>query len=273
MAPTDDALGGLRVLVTRPGPAAAELCAALSAAGAVPVAFPALAIEPVPPGDASPEGRRIAAALLEFDRVDIALFVSVNAVHAGMDWLEHYWPQLPVGVQWLGVGQATARALEARGVAVADIPGRAENSEALLALPALQQVSGRRALIFRGSGGRPHLAEALRARGARVDYCEVYRRALPVPQRPLAAVLAEAQVQALTAASGETLENMLTLAGDAVDALRALPVVVPGERVAGLARARGFRRVLVAVNASAGATVEALRILAAADEQEKGESA
>lgn len=249
--------GPLRVLVTRPGAAADELAGALRQAGVEPVLFPALAIAPLSPDEPGEAARRVKSQIMEFDRVDIAIFISMNAVAAGLDWLEHYWPQLPLGIAYYAVGAATARALAARGVA-ASSPGGAENSEALLALPGLQGIAGKRVMIFRGEGGRETLAERLRERGALVDYCEVYRRVLPQPAQPLSALLAGGSVDVLTAASGETLENMLTLAGSERAALCRLPVVVPGARVAELARGLGFGEVITAANATASATLSAL---------------
>lgn len=251
------ALQGLRVLVTRPGAAAGQLAEALRQAGAQPLLFPALAIEAVAVDEPGQASQAIKTQILDFDHNQIAIFISMNAVSAGLDWLEHYWPQQPVGIDYYAVGAATARALAARGVQ-ARSPGGAENSEALLALPALQQLHGQRVLIFRGSGGRETLAQQLRERGAQVAYCEVYRRVLPSPEQPLAALLANSSIDILTAASGETLQNMLTLAGAERQTLLRLPVVVPGPRVAGLARQLGFAEVISSVNASPTATVSAL---------------
>ena len=76
------------------------------------------------------------------------------------------------------VGQATARELANFGVTAVTAPARFD-SEALLALPEMQVVAGKRMIIFRGVGGRELLGEALTARGAVVEYAECYRRVLP----------------------------------------------------------------------------------------------
>lgn len=251
-------LQGVRVLVTRPAGQADAFQEVLAEAGACPLHYPALAILPLSPDDDSPEARAARACMLDADRFDTAIFVSTNAVEAGLAWMEHFWPQWPQGLRCIAIGAATARALAAHGL-FALAPGEAENTEALLTLPELQHMAGRRVMIVRGVGGRAAMAQALRDRGAEVRFCEVYRRALPTGAPPLGEWLARERVQCLTAASGETLENMVTLAADAPGRLLALPVVVPGARVVALARDLGFCRVLEAVNASPGAMLEALR--------------
>ena len=65
---------------------------------------------------------------------------------------------------------------DARATLIASEP---YNSEALLAAASLRQVAGKRILILRGQEGRNLLGDELARRGAQVDYCEVYRRALP----------------------------------------------------------------------------------------------
>jgi uroporphyrinogen-III synthase len=69
-------LAGLGVLVTRPAHQSGPLCAALAAAGATPLPFPALAIGPPPDDDA------FAAALATIAGAHAAVFVSANAVAA-----------------------------------------------------------------------------------------------------------------------------------------------------------------------------------------------
>ncbi|MDV6316549.1 uroporphyrinogen-III synthase [Idiomarina sp. HP20-50] len=55
-------------------------------------------------------------------------------------------------------------------------PAFMHQSEGLLELSELQKLHDQNWLIIRGEGGRELLADALRARGASVDYWEVYRR-------------------------------------------------------------------------------------------------
>lgn len=55
-------------------------------------------------------------------------------------------------------------------------PTFVHQSEGLLELSELQKLEQQNWLIIRGKGGRELLADALRARGASVDYWEVYRR-------------------------------------------------------------------------------------------------
>jgi uroporphyrinogen-III synthase len=81
------------------------------------------------------------------------------------------------------IGSATGAALieRIRDAGSKLITSEPYNSEALLEASALRQVKGKRILILRGQQGRNLLGDELSARGARVEYREVYRRALPAP--------------------------------------------------------------------------------------------
>ena len=65
----------------------------------------------------------------------------------------------PPRLEIAAIGQATARALARHGVAPALQPDYEFTSEALLALPRFQRVTGQHILIVRGEGGRELLAE------------------------------------------------------------------------------------------------------------------
>jgi uroporphyrinogen-III synthase len=121
------------------------------------------------------------------------------------------------------------------------VPDAGADSEHLLALPALAETAGKRILIFRGEGGRELLADRLRAGGARVDYAECYRRGRPESDpAPVLEALAKGGLQAITVFSGETLDNLLDLMGEAAPTLFPLPLFAPHARIADHARARGF---------------------------------
>ena len=89
--------------------------------------------------------------------------------------------KLPTDLQLGVIGEGTYRALldQVDDLDARLIRGYPYNSEGLLAASALQQVEGKHILIFRGQQGRTLLGDELRARGATVSYCEVYRRKIP----------------------------------------------------------------------------------------------
>src|SRR5690606_8524052 len=202
-------------------------------------------------------------ALADYQKV---VFVSRNAVQHAWEWIDRYWPQLPVNIRYFAVGSATASAASEYGLHV-EAAGEAMNSEALLQLPALQSVAHEKILICRGRGGRDFLAENLRARGARVDFCELYHRRLPEAARgQLADFLRQRKHSktelVLAAHSGESLENLNRLIDELPTEDRAMLrgsfMLVPGERVADLARGLGFERVITALNATDAVMTETL---------------
>jgi len=224
-------LRGRRVLVTRPAERAHGLAERVTAAGGEPVAFPVIEIVPLTPATV-PDAR-------EFHAV---LFVSPAAVAHGLPALGLDGDGSPrIGA----VGPATARALEAAGVAADIRPQGSADSEGLLEHEALQApaIAGRRVLIVRGEGGRGHLAARLVERGAAVEYAEVYRRARPARHDP--AGVADCDI--VTATSIEGLDNLLAIVGPVDDGrLRSRPLAVASPRIAGHARTLGFTGPVVA---------------------------
>lgn len=190
---------GRHVLNTRPAHQAAALSAALVAAGARVSELPLIEIRPLP---LAPAHERL---LLDLDRYDGVFVVSANAARLGLDAVAGCWPQWPWRLPAYAVGASTAAVLEAAGLDVT-VPARAD-SEGLLALPALQEVAGRRFLLLRGEEGRELLRDTLRARGAQVDVIPLYQRVLPAA--------AAAQWQAMRAA-GDLPDVVLLTSPDAL---------------------------------------------------------
>lgn len=232
-------LAGRAILVTRPARQGERLADLVRAAGGEPCVFPTLAIESVAVS-------AHAAALLEHpEAFGWAVFVSVNAVAHGLPLLPApgVWPP---GLRAAAVGAGTAAALRAAGVPLVLAPSGGGDSEALLALAPLQQMSGQRVLLFRGVGGRELLADTLRARGAQVEYIECYRRVLPAADpEPLRARLRRGELAAVTAASAEALANLVELAGTQAAEVLGLPVFVTHANIAAAAQRLGFGRVRV----------------------------
>lgn len=235
-------LAGRGIVVTRPREQAAGLAARLEAAGARAILFPAVEI-----ADAGDLGaaRRIIGRLAQFD---LAAFVSPTAVSRAFA-LIGAWPP---GLRAAAVGQGSARALERHGVRNIVVPAAGADSEALLATPELAEVRGKRIAVFRGEGGRELLGETLEARGALVEYAEVYRRVRPAADaRPLLEAWSRHSVDAVTITSAAGLRNLFELLREAggeagTAALRSTPLFAGHERVAAEARRLGVGEVQVA---------------------------
>jgi uroporphyrinogen-III synthase len=134
--------------------------------------------------------------------------VSANAVRFGAELLGER-RDLPIAA----VGQATAAALNAAGYRVSLMPEEGADSEALLALPQLADMAGKRVLIVRGTGGRVLIRDTLVARGAQVQYAEVYTRETAYPSQErkaeVEALWRQGGIGAYTATSIELLEALV----------------------------------------------------------------
>lgn len=244
-------LQGVRVLVTRPEPAAARLADAFAGAGAVVHRVPAFAIAPV-------EDTRSAERLRDrLPDVSVIAFTSMNAVDGFFGLVPGAAPdRLPAAV--LAVGRATAEALRARGVAGVRTPRGRFDSEGLLSCAQLEarRVNGRLVAVVKGEGGRDLLGKELVRRGAEVVEANVYRRRVPEGLAEMLAAVRES-VDIVTVTSAEALENLAGAAPWTASWLSERMLVTVSERVAGIARARNLSRVSVAAGPDAASIVDA----------------
>lgn len=213
--------------------------------------------------------------IMDLDLYQKVIFVSQHAVNAAFNWIDDYWPQIPVRVDFLAIGQRTAKLLAEKGVTVADLAQSqtgAMTSEVLLTAPALQSVEGERILICRGRGGRTYLGDELSQRGARVEYLELYERVMPTTAKQDWAVLTERldEIQepiVMSFHSGETFSNFLEMLKEHVhleDVLKKRAILlVPSARVKAQVEDAGFTRVVQAANATDAAMQEGLVAIAA----------
>jgi len=238
---------GANVVVTRPTAAAGPFKRRVGALGGNTLVLPGIAIRRVAEADAA------RAALRDARTTDIAIFVSPNAVRHAFDLL----PRLRFSrtTRVCAVGRATALALARHGVRDVVWPIERQDSEGLLALSALQDVSRRRAVSIGAAGGRDLIATTLRARGATLQSIHVYRRAAPRWSRrhfdaldraasPILTLLSSAQALACLAADLPAALFAKLAAGDGI---------VSSLRLAEAARAAGFVRTHVAASPNADA--------------------
>lgn len=224
-------LAGRGILVTRPRDLAAGFAGRIESAGGTAIVFPAIEIERLPPP----------RALRSLAQFDLVVFISPSSVAAAL-----HEPEALRGVARVAaVGAGTRQALERYTGAAVLAPEKRADSEALLDLPQLARPAGWRVLIVRGEGGRAHLGDVLRDRGAHVEYAECYKR---VPSSadpaPLVARWRKGEVDAVTAFSTDSYQNLVRLVGSELAC--STPVFVPHERVGSAATQHGARKVLVA---------------------------
>lgn len=247
-------LSGLTLVVTRPAHQADVLCQLITEAGGRAIRFPV--IEILPPT----EPAKFESQLGQLSHFDIAIFISANAVHWTFDTIEKCaaWPEK---LAIAAVGKATAKALKSRNAEATIVAPEPYNSEALLALPELQDVHEKSIVIFRGEGGRGFLGDTLQQRGARLEYAECYRRGRPQSNpAEIYAAWDEAKPMAFIITSNEGLENLCDMLREREDDLLNSSLLVVSERTVALARQKGFGKTpILASSASDEAMISAAK--------------
>ncbi len=260
-----NSLTDIRVLVTRPKHQAVALCQMLEEHGALAVCLPVIEIE------AMALSQKMASLMDDIQCIHFAIFISPNAVEHGLATLLAHG-EIPDTLKLVTIGKASAQKMQQLLGRAPDIyPIEQYNSEALLALDHLQaeQVNHKNIIIFRGEGGREHLATSLKNRGAKVDYIEVYRRKLPKPKKSVLESLWKENTSPdiVTATSNEGLSNLVAMLAHfgAVEdnfylqKLFQTPLVVVTEKMRSSAQTLGFKNIImIAARASNEALLESV---------------
>lgn len=210
--PERGALTARRIVVTRAAAQSAALIDKLRAAGALPVASPA--IEILPPEHPAPL-RDATDRLASFQW---CLFTSSNAVRALVaERGEMIWP---ASVRVAAVGNATAKAL-----ADARIPVHFQPSSAVAeALARELPIAPRDHVLWpHGNLAKPELADALTARGGVVDAVIAYRTVADVGLLGVVDALRDGRVDAITFTSASTVRHFVEGLGAAGVRLERLP--------------------------------------------------
>jgi uroporphyrinogen-III synthase len=207
---------------------------------AIPVKFPVLAITDVQ------DRTLMRKAAIQLDQFDLVVFVSPNAVTKMLDVVTEHrtWPR---SLLVATMGRSSENELATCGVTNVISPKVRFDSEALLELPELQAVGGKRVLICRGDGGRELLGQTLTERGAQVAYLTCYHRIRPATDpAPLLALWEAGRLDAVTLTSSEGLVNFCSMIGRLGMAwLKNTPCFVPHERIAEFAEREGIKNVIL----------------------------
>ena len=233
-------LTGINILVTRPAHQAGDLAARIRAAGGTPILFPVLEILD------TEDQRPLLDLLARLDEFDLAIFISPNAVSKTMSLIRAK-RTLPPKLKVAAVGQGTTRELRNFGVDEVIAPTRRFDSEALLDMDDLQQVEGKRVVVFRGDSGRELLGDELLKRGAVLEYAECYRRVKPSTNTAsLLSAWANNEMNAITITSSEGLRNLFDMVGESGQVwLKITPLFVSHERIVHAASKLGLTQVIL----------------------------
>jgi uroporphyrinogen-III synthase len=234
-------LHGRTVVLTRPAGTARAMVKKVHALGGVPLLLPGLALRRAD----DPVAAR--AGWLQAQSDELLVFSSPAAVRFAIALAP-----LRTSATIMAVGLGTARALRQQGIAAPLVPSR-QDSEGLLAHPALQHLAGRRIALVGASGGRGLLRETLTQRGALLRQVHVYRRVPPrLDRRHVEALLQLAPSARVLLSSAEALRHLQDrLPPHAWQRLCSATAVASSERLAMAAQAAGFGRVVRAESALA----------------------
>jgi len=229
-------LAGLCIVVTRPRDQAAGLVQRIEQLGGNPLLFPLLEISAVH------DDRVLREQVSRLKQTDLAIFISPNAVRYGMEAIRATG-DLPASLKVASVGQGSAKALRELGIEHIIAPTERFDSESLLALPELQDVAGKRVMIFRGDGGRELLGDTLKARGAQVEYVTCYLRSKPDAD---VSALLKVLPHAITVTSSEALSHLREMLDEAQrQVVYGIVLFVPHDRIAEAAMQMGWQQVIV----------------------------
>lgn len=243
-----------RLLLTRSAADNQRLASQLECLGIESVSLPLLEIRTCAE---TPAQRQ---QLLDLDRYHAVVVVSPVAARLGLERLDTYWPQPPTGIEWLAVGTTTAAALEAYGLPV-QVPGSGQDSEALMRMAVWDRLFAQpelKIMIWRGVGGREHIAEQVRRAGGQVEYLELYQRVMPAALVEQLASVAGQPISGVVISSAQALEHWHTAATDGWDEQRRWRCWVPSERVAEHARMLGCTDIVTCDGADDAAVLAAV---------------
>ena len=245
------------VLVTRPEEQAGHFVEMIDSNNGKAINIPTIEIA------ASPLDDNAKSILRNLSDINIAIFVSVNAVNFGLKALKSLKLKFPENLIVAAVGPSTAKALADNDIQIDIVPDDNFSSEGLLSTPELDEIAGEKILIFKGQSGRELLEAQLIKRYADVTTIDCYQRVIPkVDTKPIIKDLKAGLIDAVTVTSATGVVNLFDMFGKDNQLLTQVPFVAASWRIAEVCENQEIQRVTVADNAGDKAMLEALSELA-----------
>lgn len=233
----------MNVLITRPMLQAKLLAQRLQARGDASICLPVIDIT------APCTATSIKKVLKNIANFNMLIFVSPNSVIEFIKYAS-FVDSLPCV---LAIGKGTAAILQQHHINVAAYPKTA-NSMALLALPILQNVAGKKIAIFAGQHGKTLLADTLEKWGADVSMAYTHRRCLPKYHLPFAWQAEQVDISICTSLVG--LQNFHTIIKRyKLDKLFSKALIVITKKMQTVARQLGFRFVIIVADDASDAAI------------------
>lgn len=249
-------LRGRRVVNTRAVHQAGALDRLLRENGAIPVAYPCIAIAP-PPNAAELDESLDRLAAGEFDWL---VLTSSNTVHALATQLKQRDGRIG-NVRIAAVGPSTAESTERLlGVTPAFVPATYTGFALSAGVPV---EPGSRVLLPASEIAEPELADQLRRRGAIVEVVTAYRTVVGRGGSDLPRLLADGQIDALTFCSSSAVDGFVArMENEGGSLLRALalPAICIGPNTQATALDHGFRSPSAAETQTLDGLIDSLQL-------------
>lgn len=234
----NQSLQGLRVLNTRPKDQAHLLNELIAKAGGIAIECPTLEIIET--------SKEWISSLPDLNSVHQAVFISANAVHHCFTQIIKHNITWPTKIRVIAIGNGSANALKNYNIKVDEIPD-APDSEHLLTLHCLQELSNQTLLLFKGEGGRQLIEEDVLKKGANLYSLAVYKRIMPKIRRKfINSLWRENLVDIILLTSEQSMHNLFKIFGkEAHSWLKQKPFILISERLAHSAALLGITKMFI----------------------------
>lgn len=234
----------MNVLVTRPDSRGQELVDMLNEQQIFAIHQPLFTIE------AGKELPLLPSVISRLKSGDYVFVVSPNAVDYAVKTLSDTGFHFRADLKYFAVGQRTAKYFTEKAEQAVIYPIESENSEGVLALPDMQNLTEKTILILRADSGRELLAETAILRGATIQYLECYRRESVTDDIPEKISLCKRLgVDTIVITSSEILRSLYEQTKDECKVwLLECDLVVVSQRIAKIAKQMGWEEEKIRVS-------------------------